>query len=34
MSSLSSEFYHDVEGRMHEIEKYEVVYLLRSKFMN
>lgn len=34
MSSLSSEFYHDVEGRIHEIEKYEVVYLLRSKFMN
>lgn len=33
MSSLTSEFYKDIEGRIHEIESYEVVYLLKSKFM-
>lgn len=32
MSSLSSDFYKDVEGRISEIENYDVVYLLRSKF--
>ncbi|MFN7253500.1 MAG: hypothetical protein ACK4M9_22405 [Anaerobacillus sp.] len=33
MRSLSSEFYKDVEGQINEIENFEVVYLLRSKFM-
>ncbi|MDE5414262.1 hypothetical protein [Alkalihalobacterium chitinilyticum] len=32
MGSLSSEFYKDVEGQINEIENFEVVYLLRSKF--
>lgn len=32
-SSLTSSFYKDVEVRLNEIENYDVVYLLRSKFV-
>jgi hypothetical protein len=34
MASRTSEFYRDVEGRIHEIKDYDVVYLLKSKFSN
>ncbi|ADU29215.1 hypothetical protein [Evansella cellulosilytica] len=32
MVSLSSEFFNDVEGRMHELQYYDVAYLIRSNF--
>lgn len=30
--SLSTDFYGDMEGHMHELNEYDVVYLLRSEF--
>lgn len=33
MRSISSEFYEDVEGNIEEIEEYEVVYLLKTLFI-
>ncbi|MFJ7933823.1 hypothetical protein [Sporosarcina sp. NPDC096371] len=32
MSSLSNDFYNDVEGHMGELDKYDVVYLLKAEF--
>ncbi|MBD8033337.1 MULTISPECIES: hypothetical protein [Solibacillus] len=32
MNSLSAEFYQDVNGHINEIEKYDVVYLLKANF--
>ncbi|MEK3766179.1 hypothetical protein [Solibacillus sp. FSL K6-4121] len=32
MNSLTAEFYQDVNGHINEIEKYEVVYLLKANF--
>ncbi|GHI00431.1 hypothetical protein [Neobacillus kokaensis] len=32
ISSLSTDFYNDVEGHMNELKNYDVVYLLRSEF--
>lgn len=32
MSSLSSDFYKDVEGHINEIKDYDIVYLLKIKF--
>jgi len=32
MSSLTTDFYEDFEGHMNELEKYDVVYLLKAEF--
>ncbi|MGN7387905.1 hypothetical protein [Sporosarcina sp. SAFN-015] len=32
MSSLTTDFYQDVDGHMNELEKYDVVYLLKAEF--
>lgn len=33
MSSLTNDFYDDVEAHMNELEEYEVVYLLKAEFV-
>ena len=33
MSSLTNDFYDDVEGHMNELEEYDVVYLLKAEFV-
>lgn len=33
MSSLTTDFYDDVEGHMNELEEYDVVYLLKAEFV-
>ena len=33
MNSLTDEFYEDVDGHMNELEKYDVVYLLKAEFI-
>ena len=32
MSSLTTDFYQDVDGHMNELENYDVVYLLKAEF--
>lgn len=33
IDTLNSDFYQDVDGHINELEKYDVVYLLKADFM-